>query len=278
MLDRETNRPNYFADVMRRLTQEYPTTAADQIIEEAEKLPPTVENTEEMSKVAQYIHRVRDFLKQAKAERVAEKEVYLRSGDAVDAHFGGMIDRVNVLYTSLNARVDNYKRRQLEEERARREELARKAKEAAAKAEAERLQAERAKRDAELAASRARRRDTVASRQEEAAKAAEQAAVASADAALTKTAATQAEVYARLKPADIVGERFTARGGGGKVTMRMAPFVTVEDRSKVDYQRLGPYFTDEEVDRAARKWAKASNYAEEMPGVIAELRETTVVK
>ena len=62
------------------------------------------------------------------------------------------------------------------------------------------------------------------------------------------------------------------------VTMRRVPFVLVEDYALVDLERLRPYLKPEHIEYAARMWAKATNYSEAMPGVIAEMRDATVIK
>jgi len=273
-----SNQPDYAAEVLARLAEEYPDRSVADLVEGADELPKTVESSDDVATVSAYVKKCRDYINGTEASRKAEKEVFLRSGEAVDSYFGKLIEKVRSLRVQLERRVDRFKQAQLAEERRKREELARKAREAAEHARRQQEEAERAQREAELAASRARRRDTVEQRGKELLRAEQVASAAHVDATLARTAAHEAADAANASAAEMTRERFEHREGGGLVSMKMAPFVMIEDRNKLDFARLAPYFRDEAVEYALRAWAKATNYQEKMPGAIAEMRETTFIK
>src|SRR5262249_62281917 len=84
------------------------------------------------------------------SHRVAEKEPYLRGGDAVQAFFmKRVIEPLNKKQRELASRLDAYKQKQLAEERAKREAEA-------AAARQRQLEAQRAREEAEAAVRRAR--------------------------------------------------------------------------------------------------------------------------
>ena len=231
---------------------------------DAENLPTVVESSIDVGAIGDVIKKLRDLAGRAEAQRVAEKEPYLRAGEAVQAFFcKRIIDPLDTKRIELNRRLDAYKQRQLAEERARREAEA-------AAARRQQQEAQRAKEAAEAAARRARSAENIEQRTIEAAGARVEADMADAEAERT-TLATMAKAGA------MVGERFEGERSG-KVTMRKTPVVFIEDVAKLDLERLRSYLKEEHLLMALRAWAKATNYEEQMPGATVALRESTVVR
>ena len=198
------------------------------------------------------------------ADHKAEKEPFLRGGEIVDKFFLTPRDELSREERELKARVDRFKQRQLAEARRAREQAA---------AEARRVEAEaqRIREEAEAAARRARNADAIRQRQLEVEYAKVEETIAARE---TETA----ELATLASPASIVRERFEGPERSGMVSMKRAPFVQVEDYALVDLERLRPYLKPEHIEYACRMWAKATNYSETMPGLIAEMREVAFIK
>lgn len=233
-------------------------------IGETENLPETIQDSKDVEVIASAMVKLRDIAARAEAQRKAEKEPYLRAGDAVYAFFTKrLIEPLDAKRKQLGARLDAYKQRQLAEERVRREAeaaIARKQQE-----EAVRLRAE-----AEAAARRARSAESEKLRQAEARQARADADIAAARAettALATMASSSAMVRERFE-----GER------SGHVGLRKVPFVMLEDIAALDLELLRPFFKEEHLLMALKAWAKATGYNQEMPGAVVALRETTVVR
>lgn len=256
----------YAEGVSDRLEQDYGELLdnAKNAIADADELPRTVESSIDVSTIADVVKKLRDLSARAVSHRQAEKEPYLRAGDAVYAFFTKrVVDPLDAKRRELNDRLDVYKQRQLAEERARRE----------AEAAAARKQQEEARRIREEAEAAERRARSNRAKEERAAEAA--AARVEDDMATVK--AEEAILSTMTKPAHMVGERFEGERSG-KVTMRKATVVYIEDVAKLDLERLRFYLKEEHLLMALRAWAKATNYEEAMPGATVALRETTVVR
>ncbi len=256
----------YGTSITERLEQDYGELLgkAKILLDEAKEMPSVVESAIDVAVVADLIKMMRDAAARAEHHRVAEKEPYLRDGDAVHTFFTKRaIEPLDRERKNLQARLDAYKQRQLAEERQRR---------AAEAAEARRQQqeAQKAREEAEAAARRARSIETQTARQIEAATARVEDDMATAKAE-EKTLATMATA------GSMVRERFEGERPG-QVTMRKVPVVFIEDASKLDLEALRPYLKEEHLLSALRQWAKATNYASEMPGATVGMRETTMVR
>jgi hypothetical protein len=255
----------YAQGVADRLEADYAEllSNAKDTLADAEELPQSVETSIDMAAVADVAKKIRDLAARAESHRVAEKEPYLRAGDAVQAFFmKRVIEPLNLKYKNLTLRLDAFKQRQLAEERARREAEA-------AAARRQQQEAQRQREEAEAAARRARSTESVKLRSDEAARARVEENMAAAKTEETTLATMQ-------KAGRMVGERFEG-DRSGKVSMRKVPVVFIDDVAKLDLELLRPYLKEEHLLTALRQWAKATNYQQEMPGATVAQRDATVV-
>jgi chemotaxis protein histidine kinase CheA len=247
------------------------------------------------------IKRFRDLDKRIEETRVVEGEPHLRRKNACDAFFKGLrniiqpedrqrrtkpgwIDRLQARINAHQDRKEARERARLEAESLERQRVAREAEE---KAQRDRDAAEALRREEErkrAEADRARKPENIEAKTEEAnqagafAAAKESAAAASTIAAEQATAAAQeARIATLAKPADIVRTRgVTNDGAGVTLTKAKEKYSILADRDAMDdaaYARLGPFFTDDAVQTALNKFARATNYREPMAG--AEIGERT---
>jgi hypothetical protein len=111
-------------NIVERLELDYGAllaAAADQL-NEAEQLPEIVDTVVDMSAVAAAVIKLRNIAMRAESHRRAEKEVWLRGGETVDAFFFRRLrDPLNLMRRILSRRLDVFKQRQLAEARAQRE-------------------------------------------------------------------------------------------------------------------------------------------------------------
>ena len=263
--------------VIERLASEYLqlSISASELIDAAKLLPETVLDESELQTFSNNIIALRDAVARAEAARVAEKEDYLRSGQAVDGFFGGIKERLTKAMNVLHRRVGEYQNAKLAAERERRrleaEQRARDAQQARDREERSRREAE----EARLAALRARlpqTREEKAAIADEAEGAASQAAAAAAVAAAS---AEEARIETMRKASEIARSRFEE---GRLVTMKRVPFVEIIDFEKLDAARLWPFVPPEAKERALKAWAKSTGYSRAMDGAVIEMRDETVVR
>ena len=256
----------YGESVTDRLAQDYNEllARAKNLIADAEDLPLVVESHLDVAVIADVIVKMRDVTARGEHHRVAEKEPFLRGGEAVQAFFmKRVIEPLDLERRNLQGRLDHYKQRQLAEERAKREA------EAAAARRAQQ-EAQKAREDAEAAARRARSVESMKQRDEEAARAKVEDAMASAK-------AEEATLATMARAGRMVGERFEGSDRSGKVTMRKKAVVYITDVYALDLELLRPFLKEEYLLTALRAWAKETNYDQEMPGAVVRLTDTTVV-
>jgi hypothetical protein len=231
----------------------------------AETLPETVENSTDMAEVAAVIIKLRDFAARAESHRQTEKQIWLRSAQAIDAFFirrlKEPLDRMRKI---LSGRLNTYKQRQLAEARAQRETEATEARQ-------RQLQAQRTREAAEDAVGRARSTESKLQREQEAASARVESDVADAR-------VEDAMLQTKTKAASLVGERFEGLERSGLVTMRKHEVILINDIAKLDLEKLRPYLKEEHLLQALRQWARATHYKEKMPGAVVEMRDVTVVR
>ena len=272
--------PDYAQIVTDRIAEEYreiSNTVAD-LLAEAREMPKTVESDDTALKLGALIKRLRDSDSRIESVRTLEKEPYLRGGNAVDSFFNALRDKIGKRNKNdraaapgaidiLQARINDYQERKIAEERAR-QEAARREAEAIAKAAADKARKEAQEAaDREAAASRARTAATQAARQREAE--AQQAAAdkAAAEAQRTAELAEEARLASLAKPSDIARVRGNDQSGAGvTLTVAKEPYAILTDRNKVDLDLLRPYFTDAEIEKALRGWAKATGHRITMEG------------
>ncbi len=271
--------PDYAKQVTERLSEDYVglTNSLAELKAEAEAFPRGVNSDEEALARGAVIKKGRDLDARIEGVRVLEKEPFLRSGNAVDSFFGAMADllfkpknqraaKPGVLDV-LQADINDYQDRKIAAERARIEAERRAAAEAARKAaeEAAKAAAEAAERAA--AVERARKAENIAARQREAETQQQAADAAKAEAQRTAELAEEARLATFVKPADIARIRGNdASGAGVTLTVAKNPYAILTDRAKVNMELLRPYFTDAEIEKALRGWAKATGHRIAMEG------------
>src|SRR5262245_274743 len=115
--------PEYAKEVTERMAADYAALAETITLQltEARKLPDAVEDEGDLAKFSDVVVRLRDSAARAESSRVAEKEPYLRAGQAVDGFFKGLMDRANKGCAVLTRKVNDYQLRKLAEERLKRE-------------------------------------------------------------------------------------------------------------------------------------------------------------
>lgn len=260
------------AQVAAALARDYAATsqAVTEALDKARTLPTQVESEADALAVGAVIKELRDLDKRVEALREAEKAPHLQAGSAVDAFFFALREKLARRQKNaragaldvLQARVDDFLERLRVAEEARRrreaEEAARVAREAQEKAAAEARAAEEAQR----AAARARNQGQIEKKGAAAAEAQRAAEDAQAEAMLATERAQETRVATLAKPADMV----RTRGDGVLLTSAREPYAIVVDRAKLDMAALWPFFTDAEIEKALRGWAKSTNHAKQMPG------------
>lgn len=262
--------------------------ALEALLAEARALPKEVDGESAALANGAMIKRFRDLDGRLEAFRVAEKEPHLRAGNAVDAFFFSLRDKIGRRNKAdrnarpgaadvLQARNDDWIARKLAAERAERDRqaaeamrLAREARERA-EAEARRAEAERAAaEEARLAAERARKPETTAAkaaaaeeREQAADDRAQRASVAAAEAQVAAAKAEEARIATLAKPADMV----RTRGDDGVLlTAARENYAILVDRALLDKEALWPFFTDAEVEKALRAWARTTGHGKPMAG------------
>lgn len=248
-----------------RLSEDYGELgrATSGLLESARSLGETVENERELEGFSNVIVAMRDAGARAEAARIAEKEPYLRGGQAVDGFFSSIKERLAKAQSVLQRRVDAYQQRKRDAERERlrlvREEQERIARETREREERARREAE----EARLAAERARKPETIAVKSATA-QAAEQEAAAAAAAASTAASEAEAARIDTLRPsADLVRERFE---GGRVVTGQDVGYAEIVDADKLDAVALWPFVHIKAKQVALNAWAKANGHNKQMPG------------
>lgn len=269
--------PDYAKEVTNRLADEYRglSSSLDLLLAEARELPDTVNSDEDAVKLGGVIKRMRDLDGRVEGVRVLEKEPYLRGGNAVDSFFLVMRDKIGRRVRTakagaidvLQARINDFQERKIAEERARAEAARREAERVAREAAEQARKAAQEAAEREAAAARARKAENVEARQREAEAQREAADRAAAEAKRQAELAEEARLAALAKPADIARVRGSDESGAGvTLTVAKEPYAILTDRTKVDMNALRPYFTDAEIEKALRGWAKAHGHKVTMEG------------
>jgi len=272
--------PDYAKLVTERIAAEYAefNTTLAEMLDQARALPSPIHNDEDALSSGALIKRFRDLDGRVEAVRVLEKEPYLRGGNAVDSFFNALRDKIGKRVKTdrsakpgaadvLQARINDYQDRKLAVERARlaaeQAEAARVAQEAARKAAEEARQAE----EARLAAERARKPENIATKSAAAVEQERRAIEVEIEAKRQAEQAEEARLNSLASTADLVRTRGSdASGAGVLLTSAKENYALLVDRNKVDMNALRPYFTDAEIEKALRGWAKATGYRTRMEG------------
>jgi len=206
-----------------------------------QEMPEIVSSDADALMIGALIKNLRDQDNRLEAFREAEKQPFLRGGNAVDNFFHSLRDKIARRKKGdrsvkpgaidiLQGRIDVWQEQKRLAERARKEET--KAAKAAL-ADAQALAAANAKALADMAAEKER----------------------------------DAQLATEIKTADIVRVRGNdANGSGVMLTSKQEGYAILTDRALIDMDALRPYFTDFEIEKALRGWAKSTDHKVQMAG------------
>jgi hypothetical protein len=284
--------PDYAQQVTDRLSTEYAemVSSLDALLAEARDMPKVVDSDDSALMIGALIKRLRDIDSRMEGVRVLEGEPYLRGKNAVDSFFFSYRDKIGRRNKTdrkaaagatdiLQARINVYQDQKLAEERARREAEERAAREAARKAQEEAAKIAREAAEKAAAAERARLAETKAAKSAAAEKAAEEASIAATLAAQAAEKAEDARIATLAKPADMTRVRGNDQSGAGvTLTTKQEPFALLTDRNKVNMEMLRPFFTDAEIEKALRGWAKTTGHRVKMDGAEIGFRNAGVTR
>jgi hypothetical protein len=238
------------------------------------------------------IKRFRDLYARLENTRVVEVEPNLRRMNAANAFFKGLQKMIqpedknerrtspgwiDILQAKINAhqdRKEEAERKRLAIEAAETARLAREAQERADRARAEEDRLKRAAEERQLEAERARAPAQIEIKAEIATQASQAAGVQAGTAIGAEhhaqkaiDAAQDAHIATLAKSADLVRTRgVTEDGAGVTLTKARESYAYVTDRDKLDKVKVWNMFSDDEVEKAVRKWARATGHNEKMAG------------
>lgn len=267
--------PAYAQRVTEQMARDYEALSqnVEALLDRAREQPKEVTSDEEATAMGLVVKEIREADKRAEAYRTAEKEPHRLSAEAVDAFFFALREKLARRNPRdrtqkpgaadvLQGRIDRYlEQKRVEEENRRREEAARLRREAE-EAERKRLEAARLQQEAEEAARRARKPENVEARKQEVAQAAQATSEAAVEAEVAKSAAVDAHLSTLAKPAELS----RTRGSGVLLTEARQPYAEVVDRTKLDKEKLWVFFTDAEIEKALRGWARTTGHNQQMDG------------
>jgi hypothetical protein len=248
----------------------------DLLLTDARAAPREVRDDEVATAMGSLIKRLRELDGRIEAVRETEKAPHRMAADAVDAVCFPLREKLARRNPRdlkqkpgaadiLQARLSDYlERKRLEEEARREAEAARLAAEARARQEEE-ARARRVAEEAAASAERARNAERIAEKSALAKVEAERAAAAAVEAEVARQAAQEAHIATLAKPA----EMSRTRGDGVLLTQAREGYAILADRSAITAEAamaLLPYFTDAELEKAARGFAKATNHGKPLVG------------
>lgn len=264
--------PAYAEHVTEQMERDYKalTDGIAELLEKARQQPARVDTDEDATAMGLVVKELRETDKRAEAYRHSEKEPHRLAGDAVDAFFFRWREKIGRRDKKgkpgaadiLQARIDDFLDRKAAAEEARRQEEARLARQRAIEAEEKAAAERRRAEEARLAAERARKPETSIAKTAVAEAAEASAGQAAVEAAVAADQAQAAHVETLAKPAELA----RTRGDGVILTQRREPYAIIADRSKLDKEALWPFFTDAEVEKALRGWAKVTGHTKQMDG------------
>lgn len=219
---------------------------ADTLISDAGGLPP-IADEQNLGQFTSIVAQLRAAIGEAESHRIREKSPWMVGERMIDAVFGGVKERMTKAMHGASRRVDAYMQAKLAAERA---ERARQARELEERARAE-----------ALAAERARKPEKIVEKQTQA--------------GISAVQARDALEAARATPAAMTRERVAE---GQLTTMREVGYVELVDVEAVDLESLRPYLAEDALLKAARAFAKLSNYKKQLKGFDIGLRDQTVIR
>lgn len=243
----------YLRDTVKNLLSE---ASAFQIVDDADT----------KAKVMSLIKRIRDQAKATLGIHEIEKLPHYRRGQAVDQFFFSMADLLARRDRKakpgesdrLTQLLTDYDVRELAKEQERRRLAFEEEQRRLRAAEEARRKAEREAEEARLKAERARTAETQKAKEAAARAAEEAAAAARVEATVAETKAEEAYVPTLATPADIMRTR---TGDGTLGTMGTEDFAEITDRNELDLEKLRPYLSVADLEKALRAYAKANGYS-----------------
>jgi len=251
------------------------------LLAKARDLPKLIEDDQAALNCGTVIKEFRDLDRRFESVRESEKDPYMRAAQAVDAMFFGFRDKIGRRNKNdrkaaagasdiLQARINDFQDRKLAHEQAERARVAAEQARLAAEAQrqADKLAAEAVEKLA--AAERARKPEIVEQKHEAAEEMQAQATIAQVEAETAFARAEEARIATLARPADMARVRGNDESGAG-VTLTVAKenYALLTDRDAItdeDKIKLFTFFTDAEVEKALRGWAKVGNYRQKMAG------------
>lgn len=267
--------PDYAKQVTDRMAQEYAelaNTVTNRLADARETVPESVETDADLKIVTDAVVNMRDLTKRVLTIHQAEKEPYLRSGQGVDNFFFAMRDRLDKASQIIGERGNVYNRRKVAEERARREREAAEAARIAREAQEAKDKAAREAVELAEAAARARKPENIERLETAAVDKTLEAQNLQIDTMMAADAASLAHNATLVKSADIARQRFDT---GHMSTMKQVGYVEITDTTKLDLETLRPFFTEKELLRVLKAWAKTTGHKRQMAGATIEMRDDT---
>ena len=275
--------------VSDRLTALYfqSVQSIDELLGKVPSMPEKVSSDADALMLGALIKQLRDQDNKLEAFRESEKQPFLRGGNAVDNFFHSLRDKIARRKRGdrsvkpgaidiLQGRIDDWQTAKRAAELARLEadrlEAARVSREEQARLRKQLEEAEAAR----LAAERARTEQTKATKAAIADAEAAKAAHAKALADIAAEKAKDAELATQISSADLV--RVRAENGGVMLTSRDEGFAILVDRNLIDLEKLRPFFTQFELEKALRGWAKSTGFEMTMEGAEIGFRQRGVTR
>lgn len=226
-LDADTMR-EYLAEEIAALT-----ARKAELLASVGRAPATISDENTAGKIADLVKLIAACIKNAEADRVSRKEVWLEGGRTVDSVFKPITEPLMRAKTDVERRLTLWQREKAEAERRRREEVARQERE---EAERQRLVAEQAERKARTEAD------------------IDQAISADALAQQREADAIAAQRAAEAKPAELSRERSDY---GAVASLRRFWDFTDLDRETVDLEALRSHLPLDAIEKAIRSYVRA---------------------
>ena len=275
--------------VSDRLTALYfqSVQSIDELLGKVPSMPEKVSSDADALMLGALIKQLRDQDNKLEAFRESEKQPFLRGGNAVDNFFHSLRDKIARRKRGdrsvkpgaidiLQGRIDDWQTAKRAAELARLEadrlEAARVSREEQARLRKQLEEAEAAR----LAAERARTEQTKATKAAIADAEAAKAAHAKALADIAAEKAKDAELATQISSADLV--RVRAENGGVMLTSRDEGYAFVTNRNLLDLEKLRPFFTQFELEKALRGWAKSTGFEMTMEGAEIGFRQRGVTR
>lgn len=202
---------------------------AQTLIEAVERIPETCEDDTTAGKISDTMKMIAESYKTLEAQRVNEKEPYLKLGRSVDGFFKVTLDRLTQAKAKAQKPLDMFLRRKAEEERQ------------ARLAEAARLRQEAEAKAAQAAA-------------EEQARMKAQAETTFVDARVTEQKAEAMQKSAEAKPAEMAQTRSST---GSLATLRTRWVGELVDVAHLDLEALRTHINPDALQKAVNSFVAA---------------------